>query len=98
MRSAVHCLELVQAHARVDLRSLRARMAEHLLNETDVGAALEHQRCRRRSARPEVIVITCVHDCSSYLHLSFSSIESYRRAHSGLVNRSSRACFAHHET
>ncbi len=45
MRRRVHGLELVQADPGVDLGGLDVCMTEELLDETEVGAALEHERC-----------------------------------------------------
>ena len=44
MRRAVDLLKLADRHLRVDLRRLQIGVAEHRLNEADIGAAFEHQR------------------------------------------------------
>lgn len=43
MRQCVYFLELCDRHLRVDLRRRQIAVTEHRLDETDVGAVIEHQ-------------------------------------------------------
>lgn len=44
MRRAVDLLKLADRHVRLDLRRLQVGVAEHRLDEADIGAAFQHQR------------------------------------------------------
>ena len=47
MRLAVHFLEVLDRHLRIDLRHLQAGVPQHLLDCADVGTPFEHQRRHR---------------------------------------------------
>ncbi len=47
MREGMNLFQLADAHLRVNLRGGQFRMSKHRLDESNVRAVLQHQRCHR---------------------------------------------------
>ena len=77
MSRPVHCEELVDRDVGVDLRRLDVGVAEHLLDEADVGATFEH--VRRAGMTQQVRAAELVH--AGELHVALDLLRDEVRPH-----------------